>query len=135
MLMLSMHVLHAPVIPVSIDGSDHSFFAYLGFTFGSGLAVTKKHYLKSGHLPRELDPPDDADAGLKMVYLDSFSLGGKKISGTSGLVLVNEPADPTLDSFLRNTGFEVGGHVNLNMLRTWRVSFALGEGKIYIKPS
>ncbi|MCA9707451.1 MAG: hypothetical protein KDK70_16485, partial [Myxococcales bacterium] len=135
LLMLSMHVQHAPVIPLRIDGSDHDFFAYLGFTFGSGLAITKKHYLKSGHLPRELDPPDDADAGLKMVYVDSFSLGDRTLSGTSGLVLVNEPADATLDVFLRNTGFEVGGHVNLNMLQTWRVTFALGDGKVFIKPS
>ncbi len=135
LLMLSMHVQHAPVIPVSIDGSDHSFFAYLGFTFGSGLSVTKKHYLKSGHLPRQVEPPDDPAAGLKMVYVDSFSLGGQEMSGTSGLVLVNEPADATLDIFLRNTGFEVGGHINLNMLRTWRITYAFGDGKVYVKPS
>lgn len=135
MLMLSMHVAHAPVVPVSINGSDHRFFAYLGFTYGSGLSVTRKHYLKSGHLPREIDPPDDPDAGLKMVYVDSFNLGDQTMSGTSGLVLVNEPADPTLDLFLRNTAFEVGGHINLNMLQTWRVSFAFGEGKVFIKPS
>jgi len=135
LLMLSMHVQHAPVIPIGIDGSDHSFYAYLGFTFGSGLSVTKKHYLKSGHLPREIEPPDDPDAGLKMVYVDSFSLGGQQLEGTSGLVLVNEPPDATLDIFLRNTGFEVGGHINLNMLRTWRITYAFGEGKVYIKPS
>jgi tetratricopeptide (TPR) repeat protein len=135
MLMLSMHVAHAPVVPVSIDGSDHRFYAYLGFTYGSGLSVSKKHYLKSGHLPRQIDPPDDPEAGLKMVYLDSFTLGGKRMPGTSGLVLVKEPADPTLDVFLRNTRFEVGGHINLSMLQTWRVTFALGEGKLYVKPA
>ncbi len=135
MLMLSMHVAHAPVIPVSIDGSEHRFYAYLGFTYGSGLSITKKHYLKSGHLPRQIDPPDDPDAGLKMVYLDGFQIGDKEMLGTSGLVLVNEPADPTLDLFLRNTGFEVGGHINLNMMQTWRISFAFGEGKVFIKSS
>lgn len=136
MLMLSMHLQHVPVVPVSIDGSEHSFYAYLGFTFpsGSALGVTKKHYLKSGHLPRQVDPPDDADRGLKMVYIDSFNLGDKTLSGTSGLVLVNEPADPTLDLFLRNTGFEVGGQISVTLLRTWRVSYAMGQGKVYIKP-
>ncbi|MEX1366150.1 MAG: hypothetical protein AB1Z98_23700 [Nannocystaceae bacterium] len=134
MVMLSMHLLHAPVIPVRIEGSDHEFYAYLGFTYGSGLAVTKKHYLKSGHLPREVEEPDDPDAGLKMVYVDGFSLGDQTFQGTSGLVLVNEPPDPTLDLFVRNVGFEVGGHINLNLLRTWRVTFAMGEGRVYIKP-
>lgn len=135
MLMLSMHVTHAPVIPVSIDGSDHRFFAYLGFTYGSGLSVTRKHYLKSGHLPGQIDPPDDPEAGLKMVYVRSYELGDKPMPGTSGLVLVNEPPDPTLDLFLRNVGFEVGGHINLNLMQTWRVTFALGDGKVYIKPA
>lgn len=135
MLMLSMHVTHAPVVPVSIDGSAHRFYAYLGFTYGSGLSVTRKHYLKSGHLPGQINPPDDPDAGLKMVYIRSYELGGKKMPGTSGLVLVNEPADPTLDLFLRNVAFEVGGHINLNLMQTWRVTFALGNGKVYIKPA
>lgn len=135
MLMLSMHVTHAPVVPVSIDGSSHRFFAYLGFTYGSGLSVTRKHYLKSGHLPGQIEPPDDPDAGLKMVYVRSYKLGDKQMNGTSGLVLVNEPPDPTLDLFLRNVAFEVGGHINLNLMQTWRVTFALGEGKVFIKPA
>ncbi|MEM9455292.1 MAG: hypothetical protein AAGF11_14010 [Myxococcota bacterium] len=137
MLMLSMHLQHVPLVPMSIDGSEHRFYAYLGFTFpsGSALGVTKKHYLKSGHLPRQVDPPDDPDRGLKMVYIDTLSLGGQALPGTSGLVLVNEPADPTLDIFLRNTGFEVGGQISVTLLKTWRVTYALGEGKVYIKPS
>ena len=53
---------------------------------------------------------------------------------TSGLVLVNDSPDPTLDMFVRNVGFEVGGHVNLNLMRTWRVTFAMGEGRVYVKP-
>ena len=134
MLMLSMHVAHAPIIPIGIDGSDHRFYVYLGHTYGSGLSVTKKHYLKSGHLPRDVEPPDDPQAGLKMVYVDSFTIGDQTLPGTSGLVLVNEPPDPSLDMFLRNTAFEVGGHINLNMLRTWKVSYALNSGKVYIKP-
>lgn len=135
MLMLSMHVLHAPVIPVSIDGSDHRFYAYLGGTYGSGLSVIRKHYLKSSHLPREVEPPDDPEAGLKMVFLDQVRVGDQELVGTSGLVLVNEPADPTLDLFLRNTGFEVGGYINSTIMQTWRITFSFGEGKVFIKPS
>lgn len=134
LVMLSMHLAHAPVIPIGIEGSEHRFYAYLGFTYGSGLAVTKKHYLKSGHLPRDVENPDDPQAGLKMVYVDGFSLGDQSFSGTSGLVLVNDSPDPTIDMFVRNVGFEVGGHINLNLLRTWRVSMALGEGQVFIKP-
>lgn len=134
LVMLSMHVSHAPVIPIGIEGSPHRFYAYLGFTYGSGLAVTKKHYLKSGHLPRDVEDPDDPDAGLKMVYIDGYSLGDESLPGTSGLVLVNDSPDPTLDMFVRNVGFEVGGHINLNLLRTWKVTLAMGEGRAYIKP-
>lgn len=135
MLMLSMHVTHLPVVPLRIEGSEHSFYAVLGFTYGAGLSVTRKHYLKSGHLPGQIDPPDDPDAGLKMVYVPSYTLGDKAMPGTSGLVLVNEPADPTLDMFLRSVAFEIGGHINLNLMQTWRVTFALGDGKVYIKPA
>jgi tetratricopeptide (TPR) repeat protein len=134
MLMLSMHIMHAPVVPISIDGSDHRFFAYLGFTFGSGLAITRKHYLKSGHLPGELESLDDPDAGLKMVYVRNYQLGDKQLNGTSGLVLVNEPPEVTIDQFVRNVSFEIGGHINLNLMATWRVTYVLGDGKIYVKP-
>ncbi|MCA9653514.1 MAG: hypothetical protein H6712_28975 [Myxococcales bacterium] len=134
LVMLSMHLAHAPVIPVGIEGSEHRFYAYLGFTYGSGLALTKKHYLKSGHLPRDVEDPDDPEAGLKMVYIEGYSLGDQSFPGTSGLVLVNDSPDPTLDMFVRNVGFEVGGHVNLNLMRTWRVTFAMGEGRVYVKP-
>lgn len=134
MLLLSMHIQHAPVVPISIDGSDHRFFAYLGYTFGSGLSVTRKHYLKSGHLPGQLEPLDDPDAGLKMVYVRNYKLGDKAQEATSGLVLVKEPPDPTIDQFVRNVGFEIGGHINLNLMATWRITYALGDGKVYIKP-
>jgi tetratricopeptide (TPR) repeat protein len=134
MLLLSMHILHAPVVPISIDGSDHRFFVYLGYTFGSGLSISRKHYLKSGHLPGQLEPLDDPDAGLKMVYVRSYQLGDKKLEGTSGLVLMKEPPDVTLDQFVRNVSFEIGGHINLNLMATWRITYALGDGKVYIKP-
>jgi hypothetical protein len=137
MLMLSMHLQHAPVVQMGIDGSDHRFYAFLGFIHrsGAGLLISERQYLKSGHLPRQVDPPDDPEEGLKMVYVDGISLGDKKLPGTSGLVLVNDPPDATLDMFLRNVGFEIGGHIGVTLLQTWRVTYALGDGKVYIKPA
>ena len=132
LVLLSMHVRLAPEIPVSIDGSDHTYFAYLGGLYQSGLAVTKKHYLKSGKLPRQIDPPDDPDRGLKMVLVEEIEVGEKKLPGAGGLVLVNEPADPTLAQWLENTGFELGGFVNLGLMKTWKVTYALGQGKVYV---
>jgi tetratricopeptide (TPR) repeat protein len=135
MLMVSIHLEIAPLVPLRIDGSDHRFFAFFGNTFASGLAVSKKDFLKSGHLPREVAAPEDPEAGLKMVYLDGFSLGDKDLLGTSGVVLVNDPPDPVAEKYLRAAAFEIGGHINLNLLHTWRATYALGEGKVYIKPS
>ncbi|MCH9684879.1 MAG: hypothetical protein K0V04_25815 [Deltaproteobacteria bacterium] len=132
LVMLGMFTRYAPIVPISIDGSDHVFFAYLGSTYVSALTMTRKHYLLSGHLPRQLDPPDDAEAGLKMVYIDGLSIGTTIVPGLSGLVLVNEPADPALDVVLQSTQFEVGGHINVNLMRTWRISYAMGSGAVYI---
>jgi tetratricopeptide (TPR) repeat protein len=133
LVLLSMHVRLAPAIPISIDGSDHEFFAYLGGLYQSGVTVTKKHYFKSGKLPRDVDPPDDPSLGLKMVLVEEVEVGEKKLPGAGGLVLVNEPADATLAQWLENTGFELGGFVNLALMKTWKVTFALGQGKVYIQ--
>ncbi|MEM6295027.1 MAG: hypothetical protein AAGA54_27390 [Myxococcota bacterium] len=133
LLLVSMHVRNAPVVPVSIDGAEHSFFVYFGGVYGSGLAVTRKHYLKSGHLPRELENPEDPNNGLKMVYLDEMDLGGKKLGGMGGLVLVNATPDQNLGMFLENTAFEMGGYVNTRLMATWSVTYAVSSGKVYIK--
>ena len=133
LVMLSMHVRLAPAIPVKINGSDHQFFVYLGGLYQSGVALTKKQYLKSGNLPRSVEPPDDAERGLKMVLVRELQLGEEKMPGTGALVLVNEPADVTLGQWLENTGFELGGFVNLGLVKTWKVTYALQTGKAYIK--
>lgn len=132
-LLLSMHVQNAPAVPLKIDGSDHEFWAYFGNIYKSGVAVTQKHYFKSGHLPREVDPPDDPAAGLKMVYLDEVALAGTKLPGMGGLVLVNNPPDQNLGTLLTNTGFELGGYVNLAVMETWKVTYSLPKGKVYVK--
>ncbi len=73
-------VAAAPARPPRVPRADcpgrprrlrgQQFYAWLGGSYGTALTVAKKNYLKSGHLPRELDPLDDPNAGLKMVYID-----------------------------------------------------------------
>jgi len=133
LLMVSWHLQHAPVIPMQLAGSEHTFYAYLGGLYSSGVTVTKKHYLKSGFLPRVLDPLDDKAQGLKMVYVDGYTVGGESFGGVGGLVLANEPPDQTIRMFLENAAFEIGGFVNVNTLKSWKVTYALGAGKIYIE--
>lgn len=133
-VLLSMFVLHAPAVPMKLAGTDHEFWAYLGGPYKAGVAVTQKNYFKSGHLPREVDPPDDPNAGLKMVFVDGVEIGGQKLAGTGGLVLVNQPPDATLGLFLDNTRFELGGYINLALMESWQVTYAIGSGKAYFKP-
>jgi tetratricopeptide (TPR) repeat protein len=132
LLLVSMFVLHAPAIPMRLEGSEHEFWAYFGYNYKAGVAVTQKHYFKSGHLPRDVDPPDDPSLGLKMVYVDGIEIGGKKLSGTGGLVLVNEPPDQTLGLILDNTRFELGGYINLALIDNWSVTYAIPAGKAYL---
>lgn len=135
LLLISMHITLAPAMPIKIDGSDHEFFVYLGGVYGSGVAVTQKEYLKSGHLPREVEQPDDATNGLKMVYVSDVGVGETNVGGLGGLVLVNKPADQTLGLFLEGTEFELGGYVNTRLMANWSVTYALSSGKVYVKPA
>ncbi len=132
-LLVSMHVQSAPVVPVTIDGAEHSFYVYFGGTYGSGVAVTRKHYLKSGHLPRELDNPEDETNGLKMVYVNEFGIGEKALGGMGGLVLLNARPDPNLAIYLDGTAFEMGGYVNTRLMAGWSVTYAPASGKVYVK--
>jgi hypothetical protein len=134
-LLISMHVRNAPAVPVKIDGSDHEFFVYFGGVYSSAVAVTKKEYLKSGHLPREIAEPEDAANGWKMVYVDNVALGEAKLAGSGGLVLVNTPPDANLDVVRQGTDFELGGYLNTRLMSAWAVTYAISSGKVYIKPS
>lgn len=135
LLMLDLHVLHVPATPISIDDSDHKIWSWIGGIYKAGVTVTGKSYLKSQHRPMEIDPPDDEAQGLKMVFIDSVSVGDKKVPGGGGLVLTNTPPDQGLADVLGATAFELGGYLNVALLNTWVVSYSLPEGKIYIKPS
>lgn len=135
LLMVSMNVLHAPAVPVKIDGSEHEFFVYFGGLYGTGLSVAKKAYLKSGHLPREVDPPDDPNQGLKMVLVEELSMGDLKLSGVGGLVLVNTPPDANLGQLIEATAFELGGYLNLALFKGWKVTYSLSGGKVFVTPA
>ena len=130
LLLLDLKVALAPAIPVSIDGSEHTFFVYGGGVFKSGMNVTKKHFLKSGHLPREIEDVDDPNAGLKMVYLDQVKVGDLVVKGVGGLVMVNEPPDAALGQVLQLASFELGGYLNLTLMQQWKVTYSLSEGRV-----
>lgn len=131
--MVSWHLQHAPIVPMQMEGSDHVINMYLGGLYQSSLVFTKKSYFKSGKLPRDIDPLDDKERGLKMVYVDGFKVGDADFPGVGGLVLANEPPDATINQFLVQTAFEIGGFVNLVLMKNWKITYLLNEGKIHIK--
>jgi len=134
LVMLSMHVLNIPAVPVRIDGASAGTHLFFGGFERSGVALTERAFLQSGHLPRELSPLDDEAKGLKMVYLRDVELGGRHLGGTGGLVMTHEPPDATLDLVLQNTAFELGGYLNTRMMTSWAVTYVLSQGKLYIRP-
>ncbi len=133
LLLVSFHVLQAPAVPLSIGGSDYTFFAYLGGTYRAGLSVARKQYLKSGNLPRTVENPEDPQNGLKMVYVDKYKLGETQQPGVGAIVLLNAEPDPTLALFVNNTAFELGGYVNLALMQSWKMTYALGKGRLYVE--
>jgi len=133
LLMIDMHILLVPVTTLSINGSDFKFYAWLGGSYGASLAVARKEYLKSGHLPRELEQLDDPTNGLKMVYLDRVKVGETPIpGGVGGLVLANTPPDAGLAQIVEGSSFELGGYINFPLLKTMKVTYALSQGKVYL---
>lgn len=134
LLLVDLHVLLIPSVPVSLDGSDTKFYAWLGGSYGAAFTVAKKEYLKSNHLPRELEPLDDPSNGLKMVYIEQAKLGELPIKGVGGLVLANTPPDAGLAQVIELSGFELGGYVNVPLLKTMKVTYALSQGKVFFAP-
>ncbi|HEY0137534.1 MAG TPA: tetratricopeptide repeat protein [Nannocystis sp.] len=133
LLLIDMHILLVPVTTVSIDGSDFKFYAWLGGSYGAALAVARKEYLKSGHLPRELEQLDDPTNGLKMVFLEKVKVGETAVSGgVGGLVLANTPPDAGLAQIVEGSSFELGGYINYPLLRTMKVTYAMSQGKVYL---
>jgi tetratricopeptide (TPR) repeat protein len=133
LVMIDLRVKFIPAVEVSIDGGEHKFWAWLGGIYKAGVTVTAKDYLKSKHRPTDIDPPDDADQGLKMVYVDTLALGSIATPGMGGLVLTNTPPDPGLAEVVEGSAFWLGGYVNLALLGTWRVTWLLGKGRIWLE--
>jgi hypothetical protein len=133
LLMIDQWSLHVPVTPVSIDGSSYNFWAWLGYANPSSITLTAKAYLKSGHLPREIENPEDVDYGRKMVYVDEIAFGELKTPGVGGLVFLDQPGEPNFSSVISFAGFELGGSVNVALLEKMRVTWAFSQGKIYLE--
>ena len=130
-----MHPLPAPATTLSIDGSQFKFYAWFGGSYGSSLAIARKEYLKSGHLPRELEQLDDPTGGLKMVYVDKVTVGNTPIpGGVGGLVLTNTPPDAGIGQIVEGSSFELGGYINVALMTTMKVTYAISQGKMYLTP-
>jgi len=131
-LLLTVHAFHWPAIPIALNGSDYRFYVYLGGLFPSGVAVAKKQFLKSGYLPRTVENPEDAANGLKILYVEKLGLADRQVTGIGAHVLVNTPPDVGLGNVLTGTGFELGGYLNSALIANWRLTYALGKGRVYI---
>jgi hypothetical protein len=133
LLMIDQWSLHVPVTPISIDGSAHTFWAWFGYASPSAVTVTTKAYLKSGHLPREIENPEDVDYGRKMVYIDQVSFGSLAFPGVGGIVHLDQPGEPTLASVTAFAGFELGGFVNVALIEKLRITWSFSQGKIWFE--
>ncbi|MFO7562761.1 MAG: tetratricopeptide repeat protein [Enhygromyxa sp.] len=133
LLMLDQWSIHIPVTPISIDGSDYSFWAWLGYSNPSAITMTAKAYLKSDHLPRTIEDPEDVDYGRKMVYVDEVAFGELKIPGVGGIVHLDQPGEPNLSTVTAVAGFELGGTINIALLEKLRVTWSFSEGKVWVE--
>jgi tetratricopeptide (TPR) repeat protein len=133
LIMLDQWSLHVPATPISIDGSEHSFWAWVGYANPSAITLTEKTYLKSGHLPREVANPEDAEFGRKMVYVEKVSFGPVTVDGMGGLVFLEQPGEPQLAMVRGFSGFELGGFVNVALLEQLKVTWLYGQGKLWIE--
>jgi hypothetical protein len=121
-----------PITQVILDGSDFPFFAWIGGRYKAGMAVTRRSYLKSGNRPSELDELDDPTQGLKMVYFGEVAIGDHSTKGVGGLVLANNPPDPDLQQIISGTTFELGGYINLALMKGMKMTWVPSAGKLFI---
>ena len=69
-----------------------------------------------------------------MVYIEQAKLGELPIKGVGGLVLANTPPDAGLAQVIELAGFELGGYVNVPLLKTMKVTYAISQGKLFVSP-
>jgi hypothetical protein len=136
LVMLDQWYIHVPVTKVAIDGSDFQFWAWVGGIHPSAVATTAKTYLKSNHLPRDIENPEDPDTGRKMVFVDKVAFGAATVTGIGGLVFLDQPGDFGLDGVRDSNGlvgFEIGGYVNVALLKQLEVTYAFSQGKLWVR--
>ncbi len=126
-----------PAVPIRLEDSEHAFWVYLGGPqlYPDAVVVTQKHYLKSGHRPRELEELEDPDNGRKLVLVKKLRLGEQDTLALGGEVLVHTPPDATLGAIVENTNFELGGYLTGAFLEASTLTYALSQGTMYIKPA
>ncbi len=132
LLLLDMHILLVPITKVVLDGSDFPFYAWIGGRYKAGMAVTRRSYIKSGKRPSDLDELDDPTQGLKMVYFEDVAVGDLVTKGVGGLVLANSPPDPDLAQIINGTTFELGGYINLALMKGMKMTWVPQAGKLYL---
>jgi hypothetical protein len=131
---LDMRVLAVPAAQVGLDGSKHRFWAWFGGVYGSGLALSQKHYIKSDHRPADLAEVEYPDQGLDSVFIRSVDLGTLEIPGVGAYVFMNTPPEAVLQQVVDNTGFELGGYLNVTLLQHYVVTYVLQDGVVHLAP-
>lgn len=135
LLLIDMRLLLIPVTKTALGESEYSFYTWFGGSFlKASTAITRRAFLKSGNLPRELEELDDEANGLKMVYVKKLRVGEFELPGVGALVLVNTPPSPELGQLVTGTGFEISGYVNPTVLKNLKVTYSVPTGKIYMTP-
>jgi tetratricopeptide (TPR) repeat protein len=133
LIMLDQWSLHIPATPISVDGSEHEFWAWIGYANPSAITLTEKTYLKSGHLPRDVANPEDVEFGRKMVFVDQVAFGPVTVPGMGALVFLEQPGEPQLAMVRGFSGFELGGFVNVALLEKLKVTWLYGQGKMWVE--
>lgn len=133
MIMLDTLSNRVPAVQITVDGGKHPFWTWLGGFQASGIAVSKREYLRAGHRPEDLENPEDADQGLKIVYINKFSLGDLQEKGVGGLVMLNTPPDAVLGGVLNASTFQLDGYINYAMFARWAMTYDFRHGKLYIQ--
>jgi hypothetical protein len=135
LLLIDMHLLLAPTTTLSIDGSPSSS------TRGSAAATARpsrspaRSTSRAATCPASSSSSTTPTAGLKMVYVDKVTVGNTPIpGGVGGLVLTKTPPDAGLGQIVEGSSFELGGYINVALMTTMKVTYALSKGKMYLAP-
>ncbi|NVB38010.1 tetratricopeptide repeat protein [Pseudenhygromyxa sp. WMMC2535] len=134
LLFLDQWSIHIPATQAHIDGSEYDIWIWLGGIHPSAISTTEKAYLKSDHLPREVENPEDVEGGRKMVLVDAVSFGEQKVaSGVGGLVYLEQPGEPGIAGVRAFAGFELGGYANVPLMNQLKFTYLPAQGKLWVE--